>query len=144
MGRTLALDVGDVRTGAAISDMLGITAQPAGVWERVGYKTDLENVRRLMKEYEIERIVVGHPINMDGTRGERALFCERFAEKLRKDVTAEVVLYDERMTTMQAERALISADVSRKKRKKVVDQMAAQLILSGWMAVHGGGGGITG
>ncbi|MBI5816586.1 MAG: Holliday junction resolvase RuvX [Nitrospinae bacterium] len=136
MARILALDLGDVRTGAAISDELKITAQPAGVWERAGYKDDLKNVRRLMEEYQVEHIIVGHPINMDGTRGERALKSERFAEKLKKDVPAQVSLWDERLTTMQAEKTLISADVSRKKRKNVVDQMAAQLILSGWLAAQ--------
>jgi len=141
MGRTLALDVGTKRTGAAISDELGITAQPVGVRERTGYKSDLAWVRELMKKYEIDRIVVGHPLNMDGSSGERAVASEKFAEKLRKDVRAEVSLWDERLTTMQAERMLIDADVSRKKRRKVIDQIAAQLILSTWLDSHARRGG---
>ncbi|MGK7344630.1 MAG: Holliday junction resolvase RuvX [Candidatus Nitrospinota bacterium M3_3B_026] len=138
MARALALDIGDKRTGAAVSDDLGITAQPAGVVEASGYKPLLAFVRGLMEKYEIDRIIVGHPVNMNGTIGERARLSERIAEKLKKDIDAEVILWDERLTTAQAERALISADVSRKKRKQSVDQVAAQLILSGWLAAGGG------
>ncbi len=137
MGRTLALDVGTKRTGAAISDELGITAQPLGVRERTGYKSDLAWVISLMKEYDIARIVIGLPLNMDGSRGERAIACEKIAEKLGKDVQAEILLWDERMTTMEAERTLISANVSRKKRRKVIDQLAAQIILSSWLGANG-------
>lgn len=136
MRRILALDLGTKRTGAAISDELRITAQPVGVRERTGYKSDLRWVRELMKEYDIEKIIIGHPINMDMSRGERALECERFAKKLRRSVSCEVLLWDERLTTAQATRTLIEADVSRRKRKKVVDQMAAQLILASWLDVN--------
>lgn len=134
MKRTMALDVGEKRTGAAISDELGITAQAIGVHERTGYKSDLEWIRGLMKTYDVGRFVVGLPLNMDGTKGERALACERFAEKLRRDTGIEVSLWDERMTTMEAERALISTGMSRMKRKKKIDATAAQLILSGWLS----------
>ncbi len=133
MGRALALDLGTKRTGAAISDELGITAQPVGVRARTGYKSDLAWVRELMVEYEIDKVIVGYPINMDTSIGERALASERFAAKLKKDVDAEVILWDERLSTAGATRVLLEADISRKKRKKVVDQMAAQLILSTWL-----------
>lgn len=137
MGRTLALDIGDKRTGAAISDGLGITAQPVGVKERTGYKSELKWVRELMTEYDIERVIVGHPLNMNGTSGERAKICERIAEKLQRDIKNIVIeLWDERLTTVRAEQTLIMANVSRKKRKKVVDQLAAQLILSSWLDAH--------
>jgi len=141
MGRTLALDLGEKRTGAAISDDLGITAQPVGVRERTGFKSDLAWVRELMARYDIERIVVGHPLNMDASRGERALASERFAGKLAREVGVAVTLWDERLTTAAAERALLEADVSRRKRKKVIDQMAAQLILSSWLDAHPRGDG---
>ena len=132
--RTLAIDPGDVKTGAAISDELGITAQPAGVWKRGGFKDDLAGIKKLMTDYEIERIVIGHPINMDGSIGERAKKAESLAKKFDKALPeTEVVLWDERLTTVMAERTLIEADVSRKKRRKVIDQMAAQLILSSWL-----------
>lgn len=137
MRRTLAFDIGLKRTGAAITDDLYITAQPLGVRERVGYRTELAWARELMERYDIERIVVGHPISMSGERGERALACESVAKKLANELGLEVALWDERLTTAEAERTLIAADVSRAKRKKVVDQMAAQLILSSWMAARG-------
>lgn len=136
MKRVMALDVGDKRTGAAISDELGITAQPLGVHQRTGYKSDLEWIRGFMKEYDIERLVVGLPLNMNGSRGERAMAAERYAEKLRADTGLEVSLWDERMTTMEAERFLIEAGMSRMKRKKKIDQTAASLILSGWLSAN--------
>ncbi len=139
MNRTLAFDIGEKRTGAAISDGLGITAQPVGVRERTGYKSELRWVRELMDEYEIERIIIGHPVNMDGSSGKMAQMCEKIAEKLKKDLTGiEIALWDERLTTAGAERTLIMANVSRKKRKKVVDQLAAQLILSSWLDANPG------
>lgn len=136
MKRVLALDVGDKRTGAAISDELGITAQALGVHERTGYKSDLAWIRGFMKEYDIGRVVVGLPLNMNGSRGERAMAAERYAEKLRVDTGLEVSLWDERMTTMEAERFLIETGMSRMKRKKKIDQAAAQLILSGWLSAN--------
>jgi putative Holliday junction resolvase len=134
MGRTLALDIGTKRTGAAITDDLNITAQAVGMKHRTGYKSELSWVRELMGEYEIERIIVGHPINMNGSRGERALACESIARKLARDVCVEVILWDERLTTVEAEETLIKTGTSRKKRKQKVDQVAAQLILSSWLA----------
>ncbi len=136
MGRTLALDIGTKRTGAAISDDLNITAQAVGVRKRTGFKSDLAWVTELMELYEIDRVIVGHPVNMDGSRGERAIATERFAGKLAKTVPVEVVLWDERLTTVAAERALLESNMSRGKRKKVIDQVAAQLILSSWMDAH--------
>ncbi len=134
MARTLALDLGTVRTGAAISDELGITAQPAGSWSRKGYKDDLRNVIRLIEEYEtVESVVVGIPRNMDGSYGEMATLCGNIAKKLEKDLDIPVATWDERLTTAMAERVLIEANVSRKKRKNFKDQMAAQLILSSWL-----------
>jgi len=137
MGRTLAFDIGEKRTGAAITDELYITAQPVGVRERVGYKSEVAWVLELMKEYNIERIVVGHPVGLSGERGERALACESVAKKLAEALQLEVVLWDERLTTAEADRMMKDAGVSRKKRKKSVDRIAAQLILTGWLASGG-------
>lgn len=136
MGRVLALDIGTKRTGAAISDPLGVTAQPLGVRARTGDKSDIAWVRELMGKYEIDRVVIGHPLNMNGSKGERAIACEKFAEKLKKAVDVDVELWDERLTTMQAERDMIMANVSRGKRKKKIDQAAAQLILMSWLQAH--------
>lgn len=133
MGRTLALDIGTKKTGAAITDDLNITAQQVGVRQRTGYKSELAWVRELMEQYEIDRIIIGHPLNMNGTRGERALACESIARKLDRDVLAEVILWDERLSTVEAEQVLIETGATRKKRKKVIDQVAAQLILKSWL-----------
>ena len=136
MSRVLGLDLGTKRTGVAISDDLRITAQAVGVRDRIGYKSDLKWIRELLAQYEIETIVIGRPINMDATVGERALEAERFAKKLAKDVPCEIKLWDERLSTVSAEKALIETGTSRKKRKKVIDQVAAQLILSNWMSAN--------
>ena len=136
MGRVLALDVGTKRTGAAISDDLRITAQAVGVRERTGYKSDLKWIRELMEQYDIDTIVLGRPLNMDASMGERAQETERIAKKLAKDLPCEIAMWDERLTTVSAEKALIEGGMSRKKRKKKVDQVAAQLILSSWMSAN--------
>lgn len=135
MSRAAGLDLGDVRTGAAVSDDLLMTAQPAGVWTRKGYKDDLAGVKKLLADYpDIDTIVVGRPLHMSGEAGERAEKSERFAEKLRTDMPELTVeLFDERMSTMAAEKTLIEGNVSRKKRKGVIDQLAAQIILGGWL-----------
>ena len=134
MNRVIALDLGEVRTGVAISDDLRLTAQPAGYWDRKGYKDELAGIRKLLEEYEIDTIVLGRPLHMNGSVGERALHAESIGKKLKKDLPGmTIVFWDERLTTVGAESLLKEAKVSRKKRKKVVDQMAAQLILSGWL-----------
>ncbi|HJM83313.1 MAG TPA: Holliday junction resolvase RuvX [Nitrospinota bacterium] len=140
MGRTLALDLGEKRTGAAVTDNLGITAQPVGFNERTGYKSDLAWVRKLMENYTIERIVIGYPLNMDGSAGEKAKACESIAHKFANDLNLKVVLFDERMTSIEAEKILIETGTSRKKRKKKIDQVSAQLILTGWLSTGGSGG----
>jgi putative Holliday junction resolvase len=134
MRRTLAFDIGEKRTGAAITDELFITAQAVGARERVGYKSELAWARELMQKYDIERIVVGHPVGLAGQIGERAKACESVANKLRDELGVEVALWNERLTTAEADRTMMEAGLSRKKRKKSVDQMAAQIILAGWMA----------
>ena len=133
MGRTLAIDLGSKRTGAAISDPLNITAQPVGVFEGIGYKPLRGWITGLMKKYDIERIIVGHPVNLNMSVGERAIASEKFAKKLEKDTGLEIILWNERFTTVEAERVLITFGTRRQKRKKVIDQMAAQLILSSWL-----------
>jgi len=134
MGRALALDIGTKRTGAAITDDLNITAQGVGVHATTGYKSELAWVRELMEKYEIDTIIIGHPVNMNGSKGKRALACESIARKLERDVKTKVILWDERLTTVEAEETLKQTGAGRKKRKKFVDQVAAQLILSSWLA----------
>ena len=133
--RIMGLDVGSKTVGIAISDSLGWTAQgieTIKIDEAVG-SFGMKRVKQLAKEYEVTKFVVGYPKNMNNTIGPRGEASEQYAEKLREKFGFPVVLWDERLTTMAAERVLIEADVSRKKRKTVIDKMAAIMILQGYL-----------
>lgn len=131
--RYLGIDVGDKRIGIAISDPSGVIATPYQVYNCVGPKKDLKYIAGLAREKDIGKIIVGLPRNMNGTLGIRAEKCQEFAAKLTRHTPAEVLMHDERLTTVGAEKMLISADVSRAKRKKVIDKLAAQLILQNYL-----------
>lgn len=133
--RTMGLDVGSKTIGVAISDALGWTAQ--GI-ETIKINEDQEEfgmvrLGELIKQYEVTHVVVGYPKNMNNSIGPRAEASERFAALLEEVYSIPVTLWDERLTTMAAEKMLISADVSRKNRKKVIDKMAASMILQGYL-----------
>lgn len=129
MGRIVALDVGDVRIGVAASDPLGIIAQPREVITRTQPEADLQAVLRVLKEYEADRLVIGIPLDQNGQPGPQAAKIREFMEQLASLTSVEMVTEDERFTTAAANRMLISADVRRKDRKKVVDKVAAHHIL---------------
>ncbi|GAS83548.1 MULTISPECIES: Holliday junction resolvase RuvX [Paenibacillus] len=131
--KILGLDYGDRRIGVAASDAFGWTAQGLEVLERRRDEGEFARIAELVREHEISEIVVGLPKNMNGTVGPRGEICIAFAERLRDELNLPVHLWDERLTTMAAERTLIEADVSRKKRKQVVDKMAASLILQNYL-----------
>jgi putative holliday junction resolvase len=131
--RILALDVGSKTIGVAVSDIMGWTAQGLEVIRRKALSHDLERLQTLIKEYEVEEIVVGLPKNMNGTIGPQAVSVQEFVEQLKEVVEQPVIFWDERLSTMEAQRALIDADVSRKKRKEVIDKMAAVVILKGYL-----------
>lgn len=131
--KILGLDYGDARIGVAISDELGWTAQGLEVIERRREGADLERIAELVQRHEVEEVVVGLPKNMNGTIGPRGEICKAFAEQLHDMLQIPVHLWDERLTTVSAHRTLIEADVSRKKRKGVVDKMAASLILQNYL-----------
>lgn len=134
MKRTLALDVGDKRIGVAVSDALGITAQGLETYWRSGStKRDVAYIVELLQRYAPCRLLLGMPKNMNGTIGEQGEKVQRFAEAIQKEWEGELVFYDERLTTMAARRVLLEADVSRGKQKKVVDKLAAVLILQSYM-----------
>lgn len=133
MSRTLGLDVGDKTIGVAASDLLGWTAQGIETILRTSIKKDLQRLEELVKTYEVTKIVVGLPKNMNGTIGPQGEKVLEFVERLKRRFNVEVVLWDERLTTVAAERSLIEADVSRKKRKEVIDKMAAVYILQGYL-----------
>ena len=133
--RIMGLDVGSKTIGVAISDPMGWTAQ--GI-ETVKINEAIEEfgmarLGELIKQYEVTEAVVGYPKNMNNSIGPRAEASERFAALLKEAYSIPVVLWDERLTTSAAEKMLISADVSRKNRKKVIDKMAAVLILQGYL-----------
>lgn len=132
-GRILALDPGTVRMGAALSDPLGVTVKNLGSFEGTGRKQFLEHAKNLVKKHLPVAVVVGVPINMDGTRGEMAKKAEKFARSLKSVLDVPVKMVDERLTTSEAERMLISADVSRKKRKNIIDGTAASIILKKYL-----------
>lgn len=133
--RILGLDVGTKTVGVAISDEMGWTAQgleTIKINEERG-QFGFDRISELVKQYDVDKIVVGLPKNMNGTIGPRGEACQQFAESLRELLQLDVVMWDERLSTMAAERLLISADVSRKKRKQVIDKMAAVVILQGFL-----------
>jgi putative holliday junction resolvase len=136
MKRTLGLDVGDKTVGLALSDALGITAQGLDTLARRNIEADLAAITSLCAEHEVELLVVGLPLNMDGSEGPRAELTRRFGDKLAARTGLPAQYWDERLTTAEAERVLISADVSRQKRKKVIDKLAAQVILQSWLDAH--------
>lgn len=131
--RKIALDVGDVRIGIAVSDIMGIIAGGYETYVRKDYESDLKYVAEFAKRSEADTIVFGLPINMDGTEGPRALGVRKMAEDLKAYTDIKMVFQDERLTTVTAERMLIQADVRRDKRKKVIDKVAATIILQSYL-----------
>lgn len=142
MKKKMALDVGDKTIGVAVSDALLITAQGLMTIERVGIKKDTTKVMELLKEHMCDTVVIGLPKKLDGTdsiQTEKVYeFKERLENKLRSCGMADVkiVYQDERLTTVMAEKVLIDADVSRKKRKQVIDKQAAVIILQSYLDTH--------
>lgn len=130
--RIVALDIGDRRIGIAVSDPLGITAQPIETYTRIGYGPDVRHICEIAQQYETNRILSGLPLNMDGTRGFQTEKVAQFTEKL-TEAGLDVSFYDERMTTVLAEDALFEANMSRENRKKKVDMVAAVVILQSYL-----------
>ncbi len=135
-GRVIALDVGDVRIGVAVSDPTGTIAQPLEVYRRVGYAPDCRYVAGLCERYEARRVLIGLPLNMNGTRGPQAEKVLDFGRVLEQAGLA-VCYQDERMTTVTAERVLMSGNVRREERRRHVDKLAAAVILEQWLASGG-------
>ena len=133
--KTLGLDLGTRTLGIAISDALGMMAHGVETFrfEETHYKKAIQHVQQLVKTQHVSKIVLGLPKNMNGSIGERGQVTQDFAKKLEEATNVKVILWDERLTTMQVERVLIQADVSRNKRKKVVDKMAATIILQSYL-----------
>ena len=134
--RVLGLDYGDKRIGVAVSDEMGWTAQGVKFIERKSWEKDLNEIDAVMKEFgNVGSIVVGMPFNMDGSEGERVDITRKFIVKLEDRFKLPIIEVDERWSTMEAEKFLVSADVSRKKRKGKVDQIAASFILQTYLEI---------
>ncbi len=139
--RILGLDVGSKTIGVAISDPFHLTAQGLKTiyWDENDMTSADEALRKLIDDYEVSTIVVGLPKNMDGSLGERAEITKIYAKRLERVFNVTVTLFDERLSTMSAERTLLEADMSRKKRSKVINQVAATIILQNYLDKNKGG-----
>ena len=138
--RILALDVGEKRIGVAVSDQLLLTAQGVEVLQRTSPSRDLTRLRQLYAEYEADTFLIGLPKNMNGTLGPRGEWVKEFASQLQEAFPqANILFWDERLSTVAAERTLLEADVSRAKRRQVIDKMAAVFILQGYLNSRPGG-----
>jgi putative Holliday junction resolvase len=131
--RILGIDYGSKRLGLSVCDELGITAQGLTTVVRKDMTRDLEKIAHYIDEYGIEKIVVGYPVRLDGTEGIQCEKVDRFAERLKSRFGLPVIKWDESLSTKEAERILIEADMSRKKRKMVVDKLAASIILQDYL-----------
>ena len=132
--RALALDIGDKTIGVAVSDLLGLTAQGVETIRRKSISDDLNRLGELVTQFQATTFIIGLPKNMDGTEGTRCSLVRRFAEKVADALpNVQQIFWDERLSTVAATKNLIAADVTRKKRKQVIDKMAAVYILQGWL-----------
>lgn len=133
--KKMALDVGTKTIGVAVSDALGWTAQGLTTihWDERDYSTAKDALAKIIDEHSISEIIVGLPKHMNGSIGDRGEASQAFAAHLEKEFGINTILWDERLSTMAAERVLLEADVSRGKRKKVIDKMAAVMILQGYL-----------
>jgi putative Holliday junction resolvase len=138
MDRVLGIDLGSRRIGVAVSDGLGLTAQPRTTLARHGGARDMQSIATAVKEAGAKRIVLGLPLDPEGNEGPAARRARDFAEKLRAALNLPVDLVDESFSTVEAEAVLLAADVSRARRKQVVDKLAAAVILQRWLDAQRG------
>lgn len=131
--RLMGLDLGGKTIGISVSDDLGLTAQPRSTLKRISKAKDIAGLLDIAKENSVQGIVVGMPINMDGSRGEAAKKAEEFISRLQENTSLLVIPWDERLSTAAVTKVLVSADMSRAKRKANVDKLAAAYILQGYL-----------
>ena len=134
--RHLCIDMGDVRIGLATSDSMGICATGLETYRRTQPEKDLEYIADIVKRENIGRVVIGLPVNMDGTSGERVEKAKAFGDALKPLIDAEIAYQDERLSTVAGEKMLIEAGMRRDKRKKVIDKIAATIILQTYLDSH--------
>lgn len=131
--KIMAVDYGDTRTGLAVCDRTEFLASPIGVIQERNFYFTIQKVANAVKEYGVQMVVVGYPVNMNGTVGPRAEKCVQFAELLKTKVEVPVELWDERATTLEAQNYLSETGTYGKKRKEVIDEVAATIILESYM-----------
>jgi putative Holliday junction resolvase len=129
----MGLDIGSKTIGIALSDELGVVAHSVKTISRQSPKNDLKVIAEIISTHEVQRIVVGLPIRMAGTLGTEAKKVLQFVDQMRRSLSVSITTWDERLSTVQAERVLLEAGLSRKKRKKVIDKTAATLILQSYL-----------
>ena len=132
-GRIMGLDIGDKTIGVAVSDLMGLTAQGVKTVKRVGKKKDIEELKAIIKERQVTKIVSGLPKNMNGTLGPQGEKVIKFCELLEQETGIKIEYCDERLSTVAAERTLIQGNVRRENRKGVIDMVAAVIILQGYL-----------
>ena len=129
----MGLDIGDNTIGVAVSDLMGLTAQGVTTIKRVGKKKDIEAIKQIIAEKQVNKIVSGLPKNMNGTVGPQGEKVQKFCELLKEETNLPIEFWDERLSTVAAERSLIEGNVRRENRKKVIDMLAAVIILQGYL-----------
>ena len=132
-GRIMGLDIGDKTIGVSVSDLIGITAQGVKTVKRVGKKKDIEELKAIINERQVNKIVSGLPKNMNGTLGPQGEKVIKFCELLEQETGIKIEYWDERLSTVAAERTLIQGNVRRENRKSVIDMVAATIILQGYL-----------
>lgn len=135
--RIIGLDLGQKNIGVAVSDPLGFTAQGITTIRRTNKEKDIQSIKDICDEYKAELLLIGLPKNMNGTIGPSGELAMEFGELCQKAINIEVKYWDERLTTVAANRAMLEADLSRNKRKKIVDKVAATYILQGYLDMIG-------
>ncbi len=139
--RIIGLDVGTKTIGVAVSDIMGWTAQGITTVKRSDPDSDVAEIKKLINEFDAEQVMIGLPLNMNGSAGPSVDMVRQFGDQLEAEISIPIVYRDERMSTMAAERYLLEGDVSRKKRKKVIDKMAAVFVLQGYLDYLANNGG---
>ena len=132
-GRVMGIDYGEKRIGIAMTDLMQVISSPFQVYQSVSPDKDIEYISELIKDYSVETVVFGMPYNMDGTEGARAIATRKFAELLENRTNVKVDFEDERLTSVEAEEILLSANVRRQKRKQLIDKVSASIILDAYI-----------
>jgi len=136
-GRILALDLGKKRIGLALSDPLGVSAQGLDTLQRTTIRADIAALAALAREHEVRLVLLGHPLNMNGSEGRQAVYTRDFAERLRERTGLTVRFWDERLTSKEAERVLKQSGISIEKRARAIDRLAAVILLASFLDVGG-------